>query len=105
MGIVGEGQGEGGRCLMWMLNRSGYLLISQSSSLSGDDDLTKLSGLSLSLSLISSWLLWGGVGKEAGTSTVLEAWLRDRSSSPFCFKPATRFTAIMKYITINDTIR
>lgn len=33
--------------------------------------------------LSSSWLLWGGVGREAGTSTVLGVWFRARSPSPF----------------------
>lgn len=41
--------------------------------------------------LSSSWVLWGGVGREAGTSTVLELWFRDTSSSPFFFfTPAGR---------------
>lgn len=44
MGIVGDGQGEGGSSLM--KDRSGYLLISMSATLSGDDDGMKLSGLS-----------------------------------------------------------
>lgn len=44
MGIVGDGQGEGGSSLM--KDRSGNLLISMSATLSGDDDRMKLSGLS-----------------------------------------------------------
>lgn len=43
MGSVGEGQGEGGSSLM--KERSGYLLTSVSSTLSGEDDGTKPSGL------------------------------------------------------------
>lgn len=36
-------------------------------------------------------MLWGGVGREAGTSTVLELWFTDTSSSPFFFfTPAGR---------------
>lgn len=31
--------------------------------------------------LSSSWLLWGGVGREAGTSTVLGPWDSARASS------------------------
>lgn len=30
-------------------------------------------------------MLWGGVGREAGTSTVLELWFKGTSSSPFFF--------------------
>lgn len=44
--------------------------------------------------LSSSWLLWGGVGREAGTSTVLEGWFKLRSSSPFSFRADTPFTEV-----------
>lgn len=44
--------------------------------------------------LSSSWLLWGGVGREAGTSTVLEEWFKLRSSSPFSFRADTPFTEV-----------
>lgn len=46
MGIVGDEQGDGGSSLM--KERLGYLLTSMSATLSGDDDGTKLSGLSRS---------------------------------------------------------
>lgn len=46
MGNVGEGQGESGSVLM--KERSGYLLTTMSSTLSGDDDGTKPSRLSWS---------------------------------------------------------
>lgn len=32
-------------------------------------------------------MLWGGVGKEAGTSTVLLVWFNGTSRSPFCVRP------------------
>lgn len=43
MGNGGEGQGDGGSSLM--KDRSGYLLTSLSTTLSGDEDGTKPSGL------------------------------------------------------------
>lgn len=59
MGNVGDGQGEGGSSLM--KDRSGYLLTSMSAMLSGDDDGTKLSGLSRS---DESWTLRRKTHKE-----------------------------------------
>lgn len=53
MGSVGDGQGEGGSSLM--KDKSGYLQISTSATLSGDEDGTKLSGLSRSE--VESWTL------------------------------------------------
>lgn len=53
MGSVGDGQGEGGSSLM--KDKSGYLQISTSARLSGDEDGTKLSGLSRSE--VESWTL------------------------------------------------
>lgn len=43
MGNVGDGQGEG--CSSLMKDRSGYLLTSMSTILSGDEDGTNPSGL------------------------------------------------------------
>lgn len=37
--------------------------------------------------LSSSWMLWGGVGKEAGTSTVLLVGFNGTSRSPFWVRP------------------
>lgn len=37
--------------------------------------------------LSSSWLLWGGVGKDAGTSTVLLVWFNGTRPSPFWVTP------------------
>lgn len=59
VGIVGEGQGDGTSTLM--KDRSGYLLISMSAMLSGEDDGTKPSGLSHS---DESWSLRGKTHKE-----------------------------------------
>lgn len=59
MGNVGDGQGEGGSSLM--KDRSGYLLTSMSATLSGDDDSTKLLGLSRSN---ESWTLRGKTHEE-----------------------------------------
>ncbi len=49
-----------------------------------DFDITEIYNPSccyLSTDLSSSWLLWGGVGREAGTFTVLGPWARARASS------------------------
>lgn len=35
-------------------------------------------------------MLWGGVGKEAGTSTVLLVGFNGTSRSPFCVRPADK---------------
>ena len=47
MGMTGETGGEGRSC--FTLERSGYRLISMPTTLSGEEDGTKLSGESLSL--------------------------------------------------------
>lgn len=41
-------------------------------------------------------MLWGGVGREAGTSTVLVVWFRPTSPSPLVFIPFT----VIKYILL-----
>ena len=135
----GDGQGDGGSSLM--KERSGYLPIAPSDTLSGDDDGTKPSGLLRSeeswilrqedlycenivimyinlhltfknlryrqwaVYLSSSWLLWGGVGKEAGTSTVLWVWFTTKSPPPFCFRSDELFTEkITKTCTLKKAV-
>lgn len=54
--------------------------------------------------LISSWMLWGGVGREAGTSTVLGAWFKARSSS-FGFRPDVLFTKIERHVSNSSRVK